>query len=82
MRWLPSNPLAAIVDWWRDRRRRRRRPQRLELPTHYSDVDNEWIDARIHEFSRRNNLCRHDDPLCRKYGCPDDPSWKGDGCAP
>lgn len=20
------------------------------------------------------------DPLCRKYGCPEDPAWKGDGC--
>jgi len=27
------------------------------------------------------SVCPHvDDPLCRKYGCPDDPSWKGDGC--
>jgi hypothetical protein len=25
--------------------------------------------------------CPHgDDLLCRKYGCPDDPNWKGDGC--
>jgi hypothetical protein len=18
--------------------------------------------------------------MCRKYGCPDDPNWRGDGC--
>lgn len=24
--------------------------------------------------------CLHNDPLCRRYGCPDDPTWKGDGC--
>jgi hypothetical protein len=24
-------------------------------------------------------VCPHDnDPLCRKYGCPDDPEWRGD----
>ena len=33
-------------------------------------------------------VCPHKDPitgtqdrLCRKWGCPDDPDWKGDGCA-
>lgn len=20
--------------------------------------------------------------LCKKWGCPDDPNWKGDGCRP
>ena len=24
--------------------------------------------------------CTHNDSLCDKYGCPDDPNWKGDGC--
>lgn len=44
-----------------------------------SEVD---FDAarRHHQFGHRNGLtkCSHDDPLCRKYGCPDDPNWKGD----
>lgn len=22
--------------------------------------------------------CPHNDPLCTKYGCPDDPKWRGD----
>lgn len=35
---------------------------------------------RHHEFGHRNGLTAydHDDPLCRKYGCPDDSEWKGD----
>lgn len=24
--------------------------------------------------------CTHNDSLCSKFGCPDDPNWKGDGC--
>jgi hypothetical protein len=23
-------------------------------------------------------VCTHDDPLCKQYGCPDDPGWIGD----
>lgn len=40
--------------------------------------EREWVRQHVHEFNRRNGLCRHDDPLCRRYGCPDDPSWRGD----
>jgi hypothetical protein len=33
-----------------------------------------------HDFGRRSNLvrCTHDNVLCRRYGCPDDPEWKED----
>lgn len=27
------------------------------------------------------DVCKHSDPLCNKYGCPDDPDWMGDGVA-
>jgi hypothetical protein len=48
---------------------------------------NEFRRARERGANRReheawlamNFVCPHDgDYLCRKYGCPDDPSWKGD----
>lgn len=29
---------------------------------------------------RSKYVCEHNDSLCRRYGCPDDPNWKGDGC--
>jgi hypothetical protein len=22
--------------------------------------------------------CPHSDPLCARYGCPEDPAWRGD----
>ena len=72
-----------MIAWFRRWRERRRRPSALVQRAFKPDnLDDEWVDARVHEFSRRNDLCQHDDPLCRRYGCPDDPNWKGDGCAP
>lgn len=40
--------------------------------------DRKWVDLQVSEFTRRNFKCPHDDYLCDKYGCPDDPSWRGD----
>lgn len=50
-------------------------------------VDPYWRERReLERALRRDSLdhvdlryvCPHDDPLCDKYGCPDDPNWKGD----
>lgn len=34
-------------------------------------------DARAFD-ARVRFVCPHDDYLCDKYGCPEDPGWKGD----
>lgn len=41
-----------------------------------------WIKKVIEKIDqpREPFECPHDDSLCRKYGCPDDPNWHGDGC--
>lgn len=42
-----------------------------------------WVAARSalrheHKWREDTNVCRHGDVLCDRYGCPDDPNWKGD----
>ena len=40
--------------------------------------DRERVARDLAAFAERNRVgCEHD-YLCAKYGCPDDPSWKGD----
>lgn len=60
---MPSNPLRDVARWWSERRDLRRREREL---------------AREFEHRRARFRCPHDDYLCDKYGCPDDPSWAGD----
>lgn len=68
-----------MIAWFRRWRERRRRPSPLVLRAFEpDDVDDAWIDEQVHEFAQRNGLCDRDDPLCRRYGCPDDPSRKGE----
>ena len=72
-------PYGGCATGWADARaflHRHGVPSELTLPDP-NDVDSELVDELTHEFMRRNDLCRHD-ALCRKYGCPDDPNWRGD----
>lgn len=62
MKWLPSNLFAGIADWWRELRHQR-----------------EWIKLDVERAKERERFrCPHNDFLCDKYGCPEDPNWKGD----
>lgn len=62
MKWLPSNPFRDLVDWWRELRHQR-----------------DWIKRDVERAKRAERFrCPHDDYLCDKYGCPNDPTWKGD----
>lgn len=54
--------VTRLREWWQWRRR-----------------DQRWVEEQVREFRRRNNFtCPHDDYLCDKYGCPDDPNRTGD----
>lgn len=54
--------LDDLRNWWRELREQR-----------------EWIRRDVRERERRERyVCPHQDYLCDKYGCPDDPRWTGD----
>lgn len=66
MAWLRQltrvDHVANLVQWWRERR-----------------AEREWIKRDVHQAKHRARFrCPHDDYLCDKYGCPDDPGWRGD----
>lgn len=52
------------LSWWVNEFRRRREPRARER---------EREAYRAARFT-----CPHNDYLCDKYGCPDDPNWRGD----
>lgn len=37
--------------------------------------------APIDPAARFRTRCEHGDALCRRYGCPTDPAWRGNGCS-
>jgi hypothetical protein len=55
----------AWVTEWRERRR-------------WSREQKQRVARELRAFAERNFTCPHGDYLCDKYGCPDDPNWKGD----
>jgi len=37
-----------------------------------------WLRPRGQREPVNRYVCPHNDYLCDKYGCPDDPNWTGD----
>lgn len=59
------SPLDWLYEVWYWRRERR---------------DRERVRRDLAAFEARNRhfVCPHNDRLCDRYGCPDDPDWRGD----
>jgi hypothetical protein len=64
LRWLYVHELAPRLDEWRNRRAQRERERNERIMSNFAQ--------------RKRFECPHDDYLCARYGCPDDPNWKGD----
>lgn len=78
LRWLHVHVVTPGLDdvrnWWAELREQREWVRR--------DVERrerERNERILSNFARRKHFeCPHDDYLCARYGCPDDPRWTGD----